>query len=313
MGDTQVNLFLLLNAIIILFRIIMRYRLAALFVFLFTAILADAQLVEVQANYNSIGDVDFIAYNNYKAPLFLNIDFADLENTTFNEPLPYVKLLEPGFNSLFTLQRDLDADVPRFNYQIKYFRSNPMAKVNLDFPYLIPLAPGTAVQPYNVENIKGFSGDEEPRGWLATGFNVSQEQEIYAARNGIVVEAIGANRRTDSQTWYNTWTNVITLLQPDGTLMCYRNVIDPQKKLKLGDKIFAGQQLGIVPKGMSKLVLLIYQESINSKDLLFVVPQFVIGKDKVDMIISSKKYNVVHPLDIRALEMSKKEIRKVLK
>jgi hypothetical protein len=30
------------------------------------------------------------------------------------------------------------------------------------------------------------------------------------------------------------------------------------------------------------------------------------------MIVSSKKYNVVHPDDIRALEMSKKEIRKIL-
>lgn len=148
----------------------MKYRLATLFIFLFIATVTRAQLVEVQANYNSIGDVDFIAYNNYKAPLFLNIDFADLENTTFNEPLPYIKLLEPGFNTLFTLQRDLNADVPRFNYQIKYFRSNPMAKVNLDFPYLIPLAPGTEARPFDVEDVKGFWGEGEPKGWLATGF-----------------------------------------------------------------------------------------------------------------------------------------------
>ncbi len=150
----------------------MKYRLTALYIFLFTAICTNAQLVEVQANYNSVGDVDFIAYNNYKAPLFLNIDFADLENTTFNETLPYIKLLEPGFNNLFTLQRYLDADVPRFNYQIKYFRSNPMAHVNLDFPYLIPLAPGTNVQPFGVKNVQGFWGAGEPKGWLATGFEV---------------------------------------------------------------------------------------------------------------------------------------------
>lgn len=291
----------------------MKYRLAALLVFLFMATVTRAQLVEVQANYNSIGDVDFTAYNNYKAPLFLNIDFADLENTTFNEPLPYIKLLEPGFNSLFTLQRDLNADVPRFNYQIKYFRSNPMAKVNLDFPYLIPLAPGTGARPFDVEDVKGFWGETEPEGWLATGFEVSPGEVVYAARNGIVAEVIGAERNTDSQTWYNTWTNVITLLQPDGTLMCYRNVIDPKKKLKLGDKVFAGQSLGVVPPGAKKLILLIYQESLNSKDLIFIVPQFVISKDEVAMITSFKTYPVVHPDEIRAREMTKKEIRKILK
>lgn len=291
----------------------MKCRLAVFFIFLFTAQFTRAQLVEVQANYNSIGDVDFIAYNNYQAPLFLNIDFADLENTTFNEPLPYIKRLEPGFNTLFTLQRELDADVPRFHYQIKYFRSNPLAKVNFDFPYLIPLAPGTEAQPFDVKNIDGFWGALVPKGWLATGFVVTPGQAVYAARNGIVAEIIGAERNTDSQTWYNGWTNVITLLQPDGTLLCYRNVVDTKKKLKPGDKIFAGQQFGAIAPGSSELVLLIYQNSLISDELLFIVPKFVTGNDKVEMISSSGKYNIVHPDKIRAMEMSKKEIRSILK
>src|SRR6056297_456626 len=94
---------------------------------LFLSVEANAQPVEVQANYTSIGDVEFVAYNNTPAPLFLNVNFADLQNTTFDEPLPYIKLLEPGFNTLFTLLRRPDGGVPRFNYQLKTFRSNPMA------------------------------------------------------------------------------------------------------------------------------------------------------------------------------------------
>ena len=100
---------------------------------LFLLVEADAQPIEVQANYNSIGDVEFVAYNNTPAPVFLNVNFADLQNTSFDEPLPYIKKLEPGFNTLFTLQRDLDAGAPRFNYDIKFFRSDPMAAINLDF------------------------------------------------------------------------------------------------------------------------------------------------------------------------------------
>ena len=113
-------------------------------VFLFGGV--NAQLVEVRADYNSIGDCIFSAVNNAKTPMYLNIDFADLQNTTFNETLPFVKKLDPGFNSLFTLERYLDADVPRFNYQVKTFRSNPSSIVNLDFPYLIPFETGTKVK-----------------------------------------------------------------------------------------------------------------------------------------------------------------------
>jgi len=60
--------------------------------FLFSTAMSHAQLVEVQANYNNVGDVDFVAYNNSPAPLYLNLDFADLENTVFREPLPYICL-----------------------------------------------------------------------------------------------------------------------------------------------------------------------------------------------------------------------------
>ncbi len=106
---------------------------------------------------------------------------------------------------------------------------------------------------------------------------------------------------------------MITLLQSDGTLMCYHNVVDINKKLKISDKVFAGQQFGVVASGSSELVLLIYQDNLNSDDLLFIIPQFVAGKDHVEMITPAKTYNVIHPDDIRALEMSKKEIRKILK
>ena len=283
-------------------------------ILLFSKVLfTNAQPVEVQANYNIVGDVDFIAYNNSKAPLFLNIDFADLENTTFNEPLPYVKLLEPGFNNLFTLQRYPDADVPRFNYEIKYFRSNPMAKVDLDFPYLFPFVPGSEIQSFSVKNINGFMGDKEPKGWLATGFMVEAGQAIMASRNGIVVEIAGGTRNAESPNFYNRWTNTITLLQADGTLICYRNVIDPTKKFKIGDKVYAGEKLGVIASGASQLIILIYHESLNFEDKIFIIPQFVIAKDKVDLISPSKTYHVVHPKEIVGLEMSKKEKRKLLR
>lgn len=279
----------------------------------FELFFANAQPVEVQANYTSIGDVEFVAYNNTPAPLFLNVNFADLQNTTFDEPLPYIKLLEPGFNTLFTLLRRPDGGVPRFNYQLKTFRSNPMALADLDFPYLIPLEPGEKATVFDVENIDGFWGSDEPESWNATGFDVKSGDPVFASRIGTIVEITGAVRDGEPANWYHTWTNSVTVLQPDGTLICYRNVIDPDEKLKVNEKIFAGEQIGVVPPDANELILLIFQHSLNSDELRFVIPQFVLSENEAGLLLSSPKTPVVHPAEIRGLEMSRRERRKILK
>jgi hypothetical protein len=287
-----------------------KYFVLALLSFCFEIV--HAQLVEVQTDYNSIGDCVFSAHNNSETPIFLKIDFADLENTSFNEPLPYVKKLEPGFNSLFTLERNLDGGVPRFNYQIKSYRSNPTASVNLDFPYLVPLVPGSKVKTFDVNSIDGFWGDQEPKSWVAMGFAVSQGEAVYASRQGAIVEIVGANRGGDSQSWYHTWTNSITILQPDGTLICYRNVVDKRKMLELNQKIYAGQLLGTIAPNSQELILLIYKKSLSSDDLIFIIPQFVTEFNKIGIINPAMNVEVVHPNEVRGLEMSKKEKRKIL-
>lgn len=280
--------------------------------FLLAVLGASAQAVEVQYDYSATGDCIFGAYNNSKAPLFLHLNFADLENTTFNEPLPYVKRLEPGFTNLFTLLRDPGAGVPRFNYEIKVYRSDPMAKVDLQYPYLIPFAEGKTVKVFDVEAINGFWGSDEPDSWSATGFYAQPGEKVFASRNGIVVEMAGAARTGNAAGWYNTWTNAITLLQADGSLICYHNVVNTDKSLKVGDKVFAGGPLGQVSRGASGLEILIYHESVFTEYPLFVIPEFVVNQNEQQILSSTQSYTVVHPDEIRGLEMSKKEKRKML-
>ena len=271
---------------------------------------ANAQLVEVQADYNSIGDCIFSAVNNAKTPMFLNIDFADLQNTTFNETLPFVKKLDPGFNNLFTLERYLDADVPRFNYQMKTFHSDPSSIVDLDFPYLIPFEPGTKVRAKEVKSIAGFWGSNELKSWVAIGFHAKPGDKVYASRQGTIVEIAGQIKGEEPLYWYNTWNNSITLLQPDGTLICYRNVVS--KSLELNQKIHAGQLMGEIAPSADILKILIYQNSLGTDDLRFIIPQFEVGENELEIVNIAKEYDVVHPNSVRGLEMSKREKRKIL-
>jgi hypothetical protein len=272
-----------------------------------------AQFVEVQYDYNNVGDCIFGASNNSKTPLFLNVTFTSLENTRFTENMPYVKKLEPGYNGLFTLLRESDTGAPYFIFEIKTFRSNPIPEINLDFPYLIPFAPGTKVNPVNVENIKGFWGEDEPKSWKATGFKASKGEPVYAARQGQIVEITGEIRSGDPKTWYNAWTNVITLLQPDGTLITYKNVIARDKNLKINQILQAGDFLGEVAPNSTVVILMIYHNLLNSNDLQFIIPVFVTYPGKTEILNSALNIEVVHPNEVRGLEMTKKEQKKLLK
>ena len=291
----------------------MKELILTILVFMFT-LTANAQLVDVQANYNAMGDCVFTANNNTNTPVFLHIKFADLENTTFSEPLPYVKQLSPGFNSLFTLLRDQDADVPRFNYEIKAYRSNPLAKIDLHYPYLIPFEEGRQVELFDVEEVDGFWGSKGLDSWLAVGFYANAGDDVYASRNGEVVEIAGKQRTGAPESWYHTWTNSVTLLQTDGSLICYHNVTVSANELKVGDKLYAGQKFAKISDGENNLKVLIFHNSLFVDNLLFVIPEFVTNNDGTASILnSSAEYTVFHPDSVRALEMPKKERKKVLR
>lgn len=277
------------------------------------ALVSRAQLAEVRVSYNITGDVSFSAYNNTVAPLYLLLDFADLENAVLNVSLPYIQLLDPGFNSLFTLYRQSESGVPQFHYNIRTYRSDPLAIPDLDFPYLIPFEQGEEVAVSYVKSLEGFMGTKDPVSWNATGFAVTPRQQVYASRTGIVVEVAGAQRTGDPITWYHTWNNSITLLQPDGTLICYRNVTDPDRKLKPGTKVIAGQPLGVVAPDARNLILVIYQHRQDSDVMNYVIPQFITGENEAGVLISSKMYKVIHPAEIRGRELTRKEKRQYLR
>ncbi len=281
--------------------------------FIFVVLFAKAQLVNVEYNYNNVGDCILGAYNQTKTPLFMNLWFTTLENTTFRENLPYIKKLDPGYNVLFTLARESDEGAPSFIFQVKTFRSDPVPLINLDFPYLVPFAPGTVVKPVDVKNIDGFWGAEVPKAWKATGFEATPGMSVFSARLGQIVEITGARRTGDAQTWYNTWTNAITLLQPDGTLIIYKNVIDPHGNLTLNQKIHAGELLGELAPGATELVVVVCHYSLYAEGLQFFIPQFLTAPGKTEIVNSAQTIEVVHPNEVRGLEMTKKEQRQLLK
>lgn len=288
-------------------------RLLSFLSLLCAAVALNAQSVNVEVDYNDVGDCVFSAVNNTKVPLFLYVDFADIQNAIFDEPLPYVKCVSSGFNSLFELQRIADADaVPRFNYDIKVFRSNPMPDIDLDFPYLFPFAAGGQINVFDVKDITGFDVGNRVGSWNATGFYATGGDVVFSCRNGVVTEIAGNKRTGGRDGWYNGWTNSMTILQPDGTLICYRNVIVDTKNIRIGEKVYAGQKIGEVVPGGKELYVVVYYEQLSSDKLIFIIPQFVICDGETDILNSSTTYEVVHPKSVIGLEMTKRERKKIM-
>jgi len=55
-----------------------------------------------------------------------------------------------------------------------------------------------------------------------------------------------------------------------------------------------------------------YKNSFGSTDLVFIIPQFVTELNKLEIVNPAMNIVVVHSNEIRGLEMTKKEKKKIL-
>lgn len=283
-----------------------------------------AQEYEVEELFNqTIGPVEFrtaymtdenstifSAYNKTKAPVYIHIHFDEVSRLSFHEEQPFVRRLEKGLNDLFTLEQSRERGIPRFPYSVTVYKSNPLADVDLAFPYLIPLRPGKEARVVDITSLKAFGTAKEPENYMVTGFDISAGDAVFAARTGVVVEIVGKKRTTKPARWYNTWTNCVTILQPNGTLICYKNC--DATKLKIGQKIFAGQPIGEVVNETEPLIIVIYHDVLTEKFPRFIIPQFAISAGKVEVLNSSGAYTVIHPDEVKAMEMTRRERKKYI-
>jgi len=186
-----------------------------------------------------------------------------------------------------------------------------MAIVDLDFPYLIPLHPGNKAEVFDVASIKGFWGNTEPDSWNATGFKVTPGDNVYSSRSGIVTEIVGSERTDEPISWYHTWNYALTVLQPDGTLIVYKNVDVKNKDIKVGERIVSSQYIGEVKPRSNELLLVLFQHALKDNNPRFIIPQFTVNKNNTELLVPSKTYEVDHPFEIVSMEMTKKEIRQL--
>jgi hypothetical protein len=206
----------------------------------------------------------------------------------------------PGNTRLFTFKIVDPSQPPIINYKISYLLAGTVAIEEKFKPYLIPIGKNRTVEFLTEKS-------ENSNRIYLNQFTMNSGDTVFNSRKGIVTALPDNTTEIDRIMEKNS----IEILHDDGTVAVYQGLSSGSILLKLGQKVYPGQPIGIM--GASKLlkfnILEIQNDGrIKSLNVLFS------GADG-NMILSQnlKGIKVQYSDKIIIQEMNKKEISKYYK
>lgn len=274
----------------------------------------QAQEVEVGCDRNDDGVLIFTATNHSLKPYFVVMEFMGLTGMLSISP-DYANRVDPGVKQLCTV-KPLNASSPFSSYKYRYFTSDPSAKIDPEYPYLIPVKDGSTTQTIAITNISTILSRGTPDNWYCIGFKMNAGDTIFAARGGIVSDIKESEQIKGQNYWFNSDDNFIAILQDDGTLACYTNFENDKVFPKIGDKIIGSQPIGIVSAGHSNVgphtKLTVYHEKTDSKSAECALMKFCVSSIKPEILLPNNKYVARHYPEVVTIGMSRKMKKKYL-
>ena len=276
------------------------------------AIQLQAQDIEISYQCNDKREYNFKAINHSQRPYFVVLEFKDLVGTCTDTP-GHVSRVEPGEAQICTLKPFLGASsFSSFNY--RYFGSDPSAKIDPDYPYLIPVKDGFPVLTLPINNISALVSRGIPANWYSIGFKTNDGDTICASRGGIVVESKESEIGKDLS--FNSNDNFICILHNDGTIARYSRFETNQVFPKVGEKVIASQPLGIVSSAKSNVPsyfdLMVYRSMISGNEINCVLTKFCASGIKPEILLANNKYIAHHFPEVITKEMSRRMKKKYL-
>ena len=242
-------------------------------------------------------NIDLYVNNSSFYPYIVEIEFKDFRNLSprvFNKKTTVF----PGPNKFVSFKIVNRYEEPVLSYQTKYYMAPSNIGDERYCPYLIPIGKNKTVR---------LSNDQQEENRLFIDqFILSSGDTVFCSRKGIVTALPDNINEVDRIT-----NNSLEIRHDDGTIAVYLG-IDPSKNMvKLGQKVYPSQCMGIIDKA-NKLTFKVYEILPDARIKSFEI--YYPGPDNQQL--SSYKINktlVVYPTDIIKKEMSKKEISKYSK
>jgi murein DD-endopeptidase MepM/ murein hydrolase activator NlpD len=196
--------------------------------------------IEIYYEEVATGEYKFYARNQNYAPYQIQLSFQQLRNMNLNTKLPYYDIIEPRVDEqyLFTAKAQ-GGKKHQFKYQYQYLLGNPNQSEPDGSVYLFPYTHG---EKYKLS--QGYNGNYSHQNTLALDFAMEKGTKIRATRDGRVVQIKEDSNIGGASRQYNKYANYITIYHRDGTFAKYVHLQYNGARVRVGDKVTAGQLIG---------------------------------------------------------------------
>jgi murein DD-endopeptidase MepM/ murein hydrolase activator NlpD len=286
---------------------------------------AFSQKRDVTISYQTTpnGDGVFTAANSDYCDYFVTLTFSSLINATAS---PTIQLSAPaGLSQIYRLTPVRKNEPIRFGFSYSYIKGNANPKINAQFKYLLPVKEGKRTQVNELKNLSEFLGKPLPPNWYALSYSMEEGDTVYAARGGVVCRINPSGKATmNTGTIYTSSTNSVEIFHDDGTFGRYDLLKKEGILVKSGDKVNAGDPIGIIGRiyGKTQLNFIVYyldKRLINTDGAFLTAgyssykPKFALAeKAPATFIIPGETYTAIKPIAVILQEMSKREKDKFL-
>ena len=278
--------------------------------------------VTVTFQFTPKGDVVFMANNSDFCDYFVTLSFNGLINTTV-PPTAQVNA-SPGLSQILKLTPVRQNEPIRFGYSYSYIKGNSNPKINAQFRYLLPVKEGKSTSVNELKNLTEFLGKPVPPNWYALSFAMDEGDTVYAARGGVVCRINPAGKATSNTgTIYTSSTNSVEIFHDDGTFAKYDLLKNNAVLTRSGEKINAGDPIGIIGKVYDRtylnFIVFYLDKKLISNDVIFLSagyssykPKFALTEKTGSFVTPGETYTALKPVSVIIQEMSKKEKERFL-
>ncbi|MBC6367170.1 M23 family metallopeptidase [Algoriphagus sp. AK58] len=271
--------------------------------------------ITIDTERDKENNVNFYANNPTEIPYSVILNFSQLQNMTTPAGGNTTAVATPGRTKVATLRPTLAGQGTSYRYSFTFAKGNVYAKSKVNPSYLVPVSEGTVVKAVLNNPLASTVGDETAKGsYVGVSFMFDQPVQIVAPRKGIIADMKMDANVSGNNLSYAAEENFIEIYHEDGTFTKLTVMKAGSEKVKVGQQVFPGDVLadsGGENYSQGPHVRMINIRTVKDNDRLIYQPfpvSFV--SDKGDLEIKQYvTFSVVHPEEVKMLEMSKKELK----
>lgn len=297
------------------------------FYFIITTINAQEDKLTVNTKTNEDKSVSFTAEFKSPGTYTVILNFKELSNSNNVGDNTYkVKYSGQSFLTLKPSNKDQGIG---YSFSYSYIRGELNPKYDKEFIYTLPYTNGKKVRVGESSFVNAtYFGTTTPPDWKVYRFFTSQSDTVTAIRKGIVVSIKDIYDMDESgKQTYTSQVNEVIIEHADGSLATYRGF---RKGLyvKLAQVVFPGSPIGLSSNNSGNgqfniSLMLTYLKSVDfakkqeikeSKSMYgFITPYFYNLVNGKEILINNQNYFVVNSPVILQKEMTKKELKNLVK